>query len=1527
VRSLLPFGLSITLPAGSDANSTATVLVHDLFLPTDETFNGQPVMRGIDTNHSIFACSDTWVISSSRERSSWARCEGDVLIDRLSGKALLAAAAGGSRSPPVPTVEVHSGFSAACGSLLRSTAVPAVNGGMLAFPKTISANEVACWLARLFGPQSTIPSTQAPIGIDLPEGVGSVPLLTDLVLPRGRSLTVRGGGNTILVGSRQLRVEADAVLTLEFVTIANSVRSTAIAIEGGLLKLSNGTLRNCNAYKNTVNAEGWLESRGGAISVNAAGRLELVSVELYENNASEGEATSSGGAIYCTEGSISITQCRLHKNIAHRAGLSNRDLYGIAQGGAIFLKKSSLAIDDSELFQNVATDGGWMSQGGAVYGIGSSLLTMRRSKLYENLVDNGGLLFTAADKKDAGSYGGAVYLEQDCVVKVIECEMCDNMARAGAQWTEVGAIGVYAGSSLLVLRSKLLRNAVLGDGNAAAGGAAYLIGGDKPSIGWFNQSEISDNRATSMNGGSDCRDCKPQAGAVFVLQAQLTVVDCKLQRNFASGGDTAFGGAFAFASGSRVLVQRSNLSGNVANGGDVFSQGGGIWADIGDTGELQIESTELSQNHANSSAAASAAGGALYLKSGSVTLIDSNLIANLVAGRTAYGGAVYSSGTILTIRTMVSMNRAFSNGASGEAFGGGLFNSGAMMWLVDSRLLENVASIASPAIKASAGAMYNARGAQAKLDGCLLRSNAAGGLGYLQATNWTYDEAKRTQYEASTAAHIFTSGGAEITHSKIADASHVVPIGYSAQRWIVVDGGTLYAYSSNFSAAKAEEAYGSDALLWLLNVAPDAEILIRQCAVRNLKLQSAANSQKVGVVNSEFEPPLNTSVFQTLQPKPGECSSVVVNEQMCDPRAICKLQQSGGVHCACVGENVHEKSGSLTSGQQCEQGTTVSMLLQSRAVSITMLKPSNGSAAVQIVVNAGGESRTVALYSASMVRRSAMPSVGAAPNSSRVWSRLDEAQLSLDGHHVVWSTVPPADDSEIELDGGAKRYTITKEYAFQLAVDCHGEGACVADGDTVETVVEVGSESGGGASRSQVHITTLIQALASCHHSVAAVMQSGGSSQTAGHVTDPRLTTVSGNRAAVEHNTDSLALLMFVYDVDGLPIEHSVPDLTVLWGPASGKRDRVLYQRSDLGAHVFAASVPQEWRSHPGPYLLSAYINQGWDNKAIDRSDCIIAEFPISIRCSEGYVEADPSRQCTQVLNTRAPIVEIVCSILAIVALLLVGLRCWYLRSDTTAARRLADKRARTLERLRARWASKGNLGPLNKRSRYGDLPIHCVAAGCPPLGLLKQLLQGFPEGASSTDHAGNLPLHLMVLNLGVSKQPVGSVYPAFEALLAAYPKAAITPGKHSKKLPVELLLDMAYSPPEKARLEVLLGFPYSVAGLADNWLGLLQHPTENDGGEDAVEAMIHEAKHKRGVTIQQLAYATDSRGREAHAVATTRKRRCLWRHLLVLGRSASRLLCNHAVIAGVSLASFASAGTVFFALCTRAGLRGSFLH
>jgi hypothetical protein len=322
--------------------------------------------------------------------------------------------------------------------------------------------------------------------------------------------------------------------------------------------------------------------------------------------------------------------------------------------------------------------------------------------------------------------------------------------------------------------------------------------------------------------------------------------------------------------------------------------------------------------------------------------------------------------------------------------------------------------------------------------------------------------------------HVYSQGLTTLAGCAITDdigLSAFTPSSNSAWYWIVSDGGSLELRDSRFGTSAvfffdpcyspssggcdsdpdddicpAGSDYADCGILpppeagpygKLLNVRSTlAQVVVRGCVVTNLTLHATVGSKLVvpiGVVNSTFEPPLNSSLLPLVKPDP-DCAVVVAGAALCDPRAACEWRPSGGVQCACIGEGVQDKPGTWPDGQQCEQDTSISLVLQLQAASVTVLKPSNGSADLRIVLRATGESRVLAAYSASAVHRSAKGGDGMQPNSSRTWSRLDEARLSLDGHHVVWSTVSPANNSEIALDARTKRYAVTREYAFQLGI-------------------------------------------------------------------------------------------------------------------------------------------------------------------------------------------------------------------------------------------------------------------------------------------------------------------------------------------------------------------------------------------------------------------------------------------------------------------------------------------------------------
>ncbi len=87
------------------------------------------------------------------------------------------------------------------------------------------------------------------------------------------------------------------------------------------------------------------------------------------------------------------------------------------------------------------------------------------------------------------------------------------------------------------------------------------------------------------------------------------------------------------------------------------------------------------------------------------------------------------------------------------------------------------------------------------------------------------------------------------------------------------------------------------------------------------------------------------------------------------------------------------------------------------------------------------------------------------------WPSIHDQLLALNGFALLWDT-PPSNDAEVWLNGDRSQFTAQKEHLFQLRLDCSGlDGKgrhCIADGDTVETVMHIGSPSDSSRMRSEV---------------------------------------------------------------------------------------------------------------------------------------------------------------------------------------------------------------------------------------------------------------------------------------------------------------------------------------------------------------------------------------------------------------------------------------------------------------------------
>ncbi len=243
---------------------------------------------------------------------------------------------------------------------------------------------------------------------------------------------------------------------------------------------------------------------------------------------------------------------------------------------------------------------------------------------------------------------------------------------------------------------------------------------------------------------------------------------------------------------------------------------------------------------------------------------------------------------------------------------------------------------------------------------------------------------------------------------------------------------------------------------------------------------------------------------------------------------------------------------------QPEQLTTLSATMSSaQTLVVKMKKPSSQPATITMNVYATGGHAFNTTYNLSMVW-----STGFAPQQREDWSSIYTEQMSLAGHQVRW-LLPPSNDSYVDLDAVSKRFTVTKQYPLQLRLDCAGGRPCIADGDTIETVVIIGSAINA---QSEIRIMTEVEAVLSCKK------------------------TRTGIEGSVEgvHVSSAIRVWLYAIDIDGLPINQTEAEIRLAFG------DRNVPMQWSRGSNMYVAAVPAELTLQPGQYDLVMSASNAW---------------------------------------------------------------------------------------------------------------------------------------------------------------------------------------------------------------------------------------------------------------------------------------------------------------------------------------------
>jgi hypothetical protein len=175
-----------------------------------------------------------------------------------------------------------------------------------------------------------------------------------------------------------------------------------------------------------------------------------------------------------------------------------------------------------------------------------------------------------------------------------------------------------------------------------------------------------------------------------------------------------------------------------------------------------------------------------------------------------------------------------------------------------------------------------------------------------------------------------------------------------------------------------------------------------------------------------------------------------------------------------------------------------------------------------------------------------------------------------------------------------------------------------------------------------VKFQTKIEALASCKHSKAVLMQSDGRSKNASLV--PAHSSLRTDAAYV-------FVELLVFDVDGIPIRVSRPLSDALWNSSEGSTSigppTKPLEDGDT-SNRFVASVDSRLRNTPGSYTLRVGLVDAWIEELGAHGKCVLLERTVSI---EAKIEES---QLTVELAITVSILGLLLVIVAIIAIYLV---------------------------------------------------------------------------------------------------------------------------------------------------------------------------------------------------------------------------------------------------------------------------------
>lgn len=352
-----------------------------------------------------------------------------------------------------------------------------------------------------------------------------------------------------------------AVTTINF-TVSKVVNLGNVTIDGGeRIILNAGALERhffagliTFRLRNITLQQGDSLVSGGAIEASGA-QVFLENVHLLNNR-----AAVTGGAIYCYDGALTITNSRIAGNRADTGGAiyndgcvvtiqnttfqDNQAIGALGRGGAIEnAQPGQLTVRDSQFGGNRALDGGAIYVAANATAVLDAVTLSGNSGGYGGGVENSGALTMTNSLVDrntvTGSGGGLWNISGAAVVR--RTTFTDNTAAEG------GGVNTY-GSSLEMRDVNLIDNVAVG----THGGGLYHNGGTV----FITNATISGNRASASGGNG--------GGVYQNADDNLTLTNVTLVGNQAGqfGGGLYHYGRYAILTNATIGDNTAGVAGN-----------------------------------------------------------------------------------------------------------------------------------------------------------------------------------------------------------------------------------------------------------------------------------------------------------------------------------------------------------------------------------------------------------------------------------------------------------------------------------------------------------------------------------------------------------------------------------------------------------------------------------------------------------------------------------------------------------------------------------------------------------------------------------------------------------------------------------------------------------------------------------------------------------------------------------------------------------------------------------------------------